>query len=152
MNWVQLEFDFDELLKADDSEMQKPAIPHFAKPKNDNERFLNLQYDFLNGNRKALAKMYTLGCKVALKFIRTIAKSNRHVAELSEEIKREKAHNAITYIISMYLKNKEYVMQKSFTGYLYLRVKHELFYQRKVDRIVDFVDLDNLRGAKNENQ
>lgn len=151
MNWVQLEFDFDELQK-ESNKMQKPALLHFEKPKNDNERFLNFQYEFLNGNKNALAEMYTLGCKVALKFINAIAKSNRHVAELSEEIKEEKAHNAITYIISLYLRNKGYTMRKSFTGYLYLRVRYELFYQREVDKIVDFVDLDNLRGAKNENQ
>lgn len=145
MNWVQLEFDFDELHEKP-NEVQKPHILHFDKPRNDNERLLNLQFDFYNGDKNALTKMYTLGQKVALKFIQTIAKNNGHVARLSEEIKREKAHNAITYIISQYLKKDGYAIRKSFTGYLYLRVKHELFYQRKVDRIVEFVDLDNLQN------
>lgn len=60
----------------------------------------------------------------------------------------EKAHNAITYIIARYLRVKDFAITESFTGYLFLRIKHELFYQRKVDKIVDFVDWDSNRGAK----
>ena len=38
---------------------------------------------------------------------------------------------------------------ESFTSYLYLRIQHELFYRRKVDEIVSFVDMETFyRGAK----
>lgn len=62
--------------------------------------------------------------------------------------KEEKAHNAITYIIARYLRVKDFAITESFTGYLFLRIKHELFYQRKVDKIVDFVDWESYRGTK----
>lgn len=68
--------------------------------------------------------------------------------KLAQCDKEEKAHNAITYIIARYLRVKDFAITESFTGYLFLRIKHELFYQRKVDKIVDFVDWDSYRGAQ----
>ena len=142
---VQLEFKFD-----DKAEKQKPALPHFDNPKCDNERLLNYQWEYKNGDQNALNSMYTLGFKIALKYISTKAQKNRHIAELCRSDKEEKAHNAITYIIARYLRVKDFAIMESFTGYLFLRIKHELFYQRKVDKIVDFVDWESYRGVKNE--
>ncbi|MCQ2594800.1 MAG: hypothetical protein MJ196_06005 [Treponemataceae bacterium] len=148
---MQLEFDFG-------LETVKPAppapviLPYFAKPKTDNQRLLNYQYDYkVNGNKAALTTMYGLGYKVALKFIRTQAKKNFAVASLDESVKQEKAHNAIVYMVSRFLKVKDFAIEKSFTAYLYLRVEHELFYRRKVDGIVDFVDWDNINEGKIDN-
>ena len=70
------------------------------------------------------------------------------MAQMARSDKEEKAHNAITYIIVRYLRVKDFAIRESFTAYLYLRIKHELFYQRKVDGIVDFVDWETFRGAK----
>ena len=140
---VQLEFKFD-----DKAEKQKPALPHYDLPQNDNERLLNYQWEYKNGDQNALNSMYTLGYKIALKYINANARKNRHIGELSHSDKEEKAHNAITYIIARYLRVKDFAITESFTGYLFLRIKHELFYQRKVDKIVDFVDMETFRGAK----
>ena len=141
---VQLEFKFD-----DKAEKQKPALPHYDQPKNDNEKLLNWQYEYrIKGDEKALNKMYRLGEIIALRYINTVAKKNKAVAKLAQCDKEEKAHNAITYIIARYLRVKDFAITESFTGYLFLRIKHELFYQRKVDKIVDFVDMETFRGAK----
>lgn len=143
---VQLEFDFGELPNA---EKQKPVLPHFDNPKCDNERLLNYQWAYKeHGDQNALNSMYTLGYKIALKYISTKAQKNRHIAELCRSDKEEKAHNAITYIIARYLRDKDFLIIRSFTGYLYLRIQHELYYYRKVDKIVSFVDMETLRGAK----
>ena len=142
---VQLEFDFDELPK----EEPKPALPHYAAPKCDNERMLNYQYEYKeHGSETALNSMYTLGYEIALKYIAKKAKGNRNIARLSVDEKEEKAHNAITYIIARYLKVKDFRITESFTSYLYLRVQHELFYRRKVDEIVRFVDIEELYRGK----
>lgn len=106
---------------------------------------LNYQADFKTGDQKAIAKIYTLGKTIALKYINEAAKRNKHVAYMSFEEKEEKAHNAITYIVVRYVEHKDWFIENSFTAYLYLRVKHELFYKRKVDGIVDFVDTDKLK-------
>ena len=149
MKPVQLEFDFVELPK--EAEKPKPALPHYDQPQNDNERLLNYQWAYKeNGDQNALNSMYTLGYKIALKYISTKAQKNRHIAELCRSEKEEKAHNAITYIIARYLRVQDFVIMESFTSYLYLRVQHELFYRRKVDEIVSFVDMETFyKGAKN---
>lgn len=145
MNWGQLEFDFDEL--PEETEEPKPALPRFDAPKCDNERLLNLQYAYrMDGDEGALGEMYALGKKIALKYISAKSSGNRHVAELGAEEKEEKAHNAITYIIARYLRVSDFWIAESFTSYLYLRVQHELFYRRKADEIVRFVDMETLRG------
>ena len=146
MKPVQLEFDFVELPK--EAEKPKPALPHYDQPQNDNERLLNYQWEYKNGDQNALNSMYTLGYKIALKYISTKAQKNRHIAELCRSEKEEKAHNAITYIIARYLKVSDFAIRESFTAYLYLRIQHELFYTRKVDKIVRFVDMETFRGAK----
>ena len=148
MKPVQLEFELDELPKENKAEKPKPALPHFDNPKCDNERLLNYQWEYKNGDQNALNSMYTLGYKIALKYINANARKNRHIGELSHSDKEEKAHSAITYIIARYLRVKDFAITESFTGYLFLRIKHELFYQRKVDKIVDFVDMETFRGAK----
>ena len=143
---VQMKFDFGEL---PNEEKQKPALPHYDQPQNDNEKLLNWQYEYrIKGDEKALNKMYRLGETIAMRYINTVAKKNKAVAKLAQSDKEEKAHNAITYIIARYLRVKDFAITESFTGYLFLRIKHELFYQRKVDKIVDFVDMETFRGAK----
>ena len=144
MEPVQLEFDFE----FDELPPTRP-LPYYPAPKNDNEKLLNWQYEYrIKGDEKALNKMYRLGEIIALRYINTVAKKNKAVAKLAQSDKAEKAHNAITYIIARYLRVKDFAITESFTGYLFLRIKHELFYQRKVDKIVDFVDMETFRGAK----
>ena len=144
MEPVQLEFDFE----FDELPPTRP-LPYYPAPKNDNEKLLNWQYEYrIKGDEKALNKMYRLGEIIALRYINTVEKKNKAVAKLAQCDKEEKAHNAITYIIARYLRVKDFAITESFTGYLFLRIKHELFYQRKVDKIVDFVDWESYRGAQ----
>ena len=147
MKPVQLEFDFGELPSTE----RKRELPHFDTQKNDNERLLNYQWAYkVNGDQNAINSMYTLGYKIALKYINAKARKNRHIEELSYSVKEEKAHNAITYIIARYLRVQDFVIMESFTSYLYLRIQHELYYQRTVDKIVDFVDWDAYRGGTDD--
>lgn len=130
-------------------ELPTKPLPYYPEPKNDNERLLNCQYEYkIKGDAKALNKMYQLGCKVAGRFIKAEVDARKFY--LCGSDKQEKAHNAITYIVARYLRVKDFAITESFTAYLYLRIKHELYYQRKVDKIVDFVDWDTYRGADNE--
>src|SRR5574344_919701 len=123
------------------------VMPYYDTPSNDNQRLLNYQYEYkANGNARSINAMYALGSKIALKYINAQARKNSHIAHMSDDEKKEKAHNAITYIIARYLRVKDFSIRKSFTSYLYLRVQHELYYQRKVDKIVDFVDWKSIRG------
>ena len=143
LSYKQLEFDFNALLK------KKNNLPHYENPKCDNELLLNYQWDFKQGDKSALNKMYKLGLSIAKRYISIHAKKNTHIAKLDIRSREEKAHNAITYIITRYLQISDFVIEKSFTSYLYLRIQHELFYRRKVDDIVSFVDLETIIYKKN---
>lgn len=146
MKWCQIEFEF-----MSREEPQK-ELPCYGEPKNDNERLLNYQRAFRNGDMRAIDEMYKLGKTVAMKYIQTFGKKYKMVRRLSWEEKEGKAHNAITYIIARYFRVPGWVIKDSFTGYVYLRVKFELFHQRKVDKIVRFIDMDTYRRHKDHEQ
>ena len=139
-----LPFDF-EIKERDDF----ADFPHFESPKDDNECLLEYQYQYkINGKRQALADMYRLGVEVCKKMISQKATSNKDIKKLNADEREEKAIDATNYIIMRLMNRPDWYIKTSFTAYLYLRLLHELFYRRKVDEIVDFVDMETLRGAK----
>ena len=82
MEPVQLEFDFE----FDELPPTRP-LPYYPAPKNDNEKLLNWQYEYrIKGDEKALNKMYRLGEIIALRDINTVAKKNKAVAKLAQEL------------------------------------------------------------------
>ena len=123
-------------------------LPHFEEPRNDNERLLEFQYQYkVNGDKAALEALYKKGIEICLKVISQKSKENKFIKKLSSYERQEKAIDATNSIVIRLLKNPEWYIEKGFVSYLYLRVLHELFYKRKVDEIVTFVDFD-LRGAE----
>ena len=150
--WLQakqqvLPFDFweEERLEAEKRQQeQTDGLPHFPSPRNDNEYLLECQWQYRHGDDAALVKMYKRARTLGLKFINAIGQSNSHVAALTYEAKKIKAEDAATYIIEQYMKRADFAVVKNFPGYLFLRVVHELYYMRKVDHLVDFVDLQKF--------
>lgn len=115
----------------------------YSDPRSDNQKLMSLQYEYRNeGNRDALKPMFQILKTIAAKYINTIAKKNKRVENLSLFDKECKAANAATYMVEQMILRPDFVVKKSFTGYLFLRVEYELFYHRKVDKIVDYVDLN----------
>lgn len=135
-----LPFDIEEVKIIDWS-----RLPHFSTPTNDNECLLEFQYQYrAEGKTEALNNIYMLGKEVCLKLINKEVKTNKKLKLLSVEEREEKAHNAASYVVCQITKDREWFIKSSFTGYLYLRVKHELYYHRKVDKIVQFVNWDDF--------
>ena len=117
-------------------------IPYYSEAQTDNQRFLNMQKRYVIDNDvKALSDMYRLGVKVALKMINKFAGSNKILQRLRHIQRREKAHNASSYIIEQYLKRPTFYIKKSYTAYLYKRVQYELFYHRKIDAAIIYCDM-----------
>jgi len=134
---------------------KKQSLPHFPNPKNDNEELLELQYKFKQGDKNALAFIYKKSLILCLKFINKKTEENKHIKLMDIDERLEKAHDSASYLIQRLLKDSNFAIYKSFTAYLYLRVLHEIFYQSKADKIVDFVDLqtffkDELEAFENE--
>ena len=119
-------------------------IPYYSEAQTDNQRFMNMQKRYIIDNdTKALADMYRLGVKVALKMINKLSVSNRHLQRLARAERSEKAHHASSYIIEQYLKRPTFYIKKSYTAYLYKRVQYELFYHRKIDTAIIYCDMTN---------
>lgn len=148
-NWQQqvLAFDFWEEEKQEKAKRQMQqtnSLPHFPEPKNDNEYLLECQWEYRHGDQDALVRMYRKSKTLGMKFINAIGQTNRHVKALSYGTKKIKAEDAATYMIEQYIKRPEFAITKNFPGYLFLRIAHELYYMRKVDKVVDFVDLQKF--------
>lgn len=152
MKWRQakqqvLPFDFwkeEEEEAAKRQQEQKESLPHFPAPRNDNEYLLECQWQYKHGDKAALVKMYKRSRTLGLKFINAIGQKNSHVRTLTYEAKKIKAEDAATYIIEQYIKRPDFIINKNYPGYLFLRIAHELFYRREVDKVVDFVDLQKF--------
>jgi hypothetical protein len=147
--WQQqvLGFDFWEEEKKQEAEKlqeQTNSLPHFPEPKNDNEYLLECQWQYRHGDQTALDRMYKKSKTLGMKFINAIGQKNRHVSSLSYTAKKIKAEDAATYMIEQYIKRQYFTIKKNFPGYLFLRIAHELYYRREVDKIVDFVDLQKF--------
>lgn len=91
--------------------------------------------------------MYSVLYGVAVRMINKQCGKNRHLQRLSKSERREKAHNAASYIVEQYITRPDFLIERSATAYVHLRVMHELFYRRKVDGIVDFVDFSEWRDV-----
>ena len=120
------------------------TLPYFDTPRDDNERLLNAQAALKDGGARAWSLFYRLAMKVALKYIGTLAQCNPHIASLDESERYEKAHDAVVYLCEGYLSDDSFCIQKSITGYLWLRVRASLFNRTKAESIVDFVDTETL--------
>lgn len=112
------------------------TLPHYDEPKSDNERLLNLQYEYKHGRAEALGEMYEALFLIAKK---TINKRPRG-RDFCVAIREQKAQDAATYIIEQYLKRPAFVIERSITGYLYTRVSKELNYARECDKMLAFTD------------
>ena len=109
----------------------------------DNEQLLQLQAEYKNGDSGALSVMYTKLYEIAYKTINARSGDNEVIANMRAAERKQKAHDAATYIIEQYLKRPGFEINESVTGYLFRRVNYELFgryHQRACDKMLVFTD------------
>lgn len=117
----------------------------------DDQQLFNLQTKLKSGDAQAMAEMYKKLVTIAYKTINSRSRSNAKVKALSADERKQKAHDAATYIIEQYLKRPAFVIKDSMTGYLYTRINWELFgeHQNKRDQMVVYTDkLPERNGAR----
>ena len=118
----------------------------------DDQQLFNLQSRLKNGDEQAMAEMYEKLVTVAYKTINSRSNSNAKIKALSADERKQKAHDAATYIIEQYLKRPAFVITDSITGYLYTRINWELYgkdHQYKRDQMVVYTDkLPERNGAR----
>ena len=93
----------------------------------DNQQLFNLQNRLKNGDAQAMAEMYENLVTIAYKTINDQSNINAKIKALSADERKQKAHDAATYIIEQYLKRPDFVIKNSMTGYLFKRVQFELY-------------------------
>lgn len=118
----------------------------------DEQQLFNLQSRLKNGDAQAMAEMYEKLVTIAYKTINNRSNSNAKIKALSADERKQKAHDAATYLIEQYLKRPAFVITNSITGYLYTRIKWELYgkdHQNKRDQMVVYTDkLPERNGAR----
>lgn len=118
----------------------------------DEQQLSSLQSRLKNGDAQAMAEMYEKLVTIAYKTINNRSNSNARIKALSADERKQKAHDAATYIIEQYLKRPAFVITNSITGYLYTRIQWELYgkdHQYKRDQMVVYTDkLPERNGAR----
>ena len=109
----------------------------------DNEQLLKMQADYKSGNGAILSAMYQKLFEIAYKTINARSNSNEAIAGMTAAERKQKAHDAATYIIEQYLKRPAFEIVDSMTGYLFRRISYELYgrnHQRACDKMLVFTD------------
>ena len=109
----------------------------------DEQQLFSLQSRLKNGDAQAMAEMYENLVTIAYKTINDQSNINAKIKALSADERKQKAHDAATYIIEQYLKRPAFEITNSITGYLYTRIKWELYgngHQNKRDQMVVYTD------------
>lgn len=106
----------------------------------DNEILKKLQDEYKNGDKQALILIYEILKTVAYKYINKLSVLHKNVKKLSSDERGLKSHDAATLVIEKYLKNEDFFIDKSITGYLYKCVLFVLFYHRKCDTLLIYTD------------
>ena len=117
----------------------------------DDQQLFNLQNRLKNGDAQAMAEMYENLVTIAYKTINDQSNINAKIKALSADERKQKAHDAATYIIEQYLKRPDFVIKNSMTGYLFKRVQFELYGKntRHCDKMLIFYgDVPASKEAK----
>ena len=139
-----LDFDFFEQEKQQEKQEEKKEIddlPFFEKPENDNQRLMNLQYEYYHGRTEKLDKIFLLLLEIARKIISKEVKEKKLI--FSRDHKEELAIDSVSLVIEQILKNKLKI-RTSFIAYLYLQVKKTMYSKTKAEMLEDYCIKNNV--------
>lgn len=112
-------------------------LKHFEEPKNDNERLLNYQYEFLVlENKKAWDNLFILATKVAQRIVVKQVRA-KHLAVDAIDIP-EKVSIAVEYVMRRYKNNSGWVVRDNYISAIKSGVIHALYYRKKIDDVTDY--------------
>lgn len=135
-----LEFDFFEQEKHE-KKKEIDSLPFFEKPENDNQRLMNLQYEYYHGRTEKLDKIFLLLLKIARKIISKEAKEKKLL--FCSAYKEELAVDSASLVIEQMLKNRLKI-RTSFIAYLYFQVKKTMYSKTKAEKLEDYCRHNNI--------
>lgn len=135
-----LDFDFFEQEKQEEKK-EIDSLPFFEKPENDNQRLMNLQYEYYHGRTEKLEEMFLLLLEIAGKIISKETKEKKLI--FSAEHKEEFAVDSASLVIEQILKNNLKI-KASWIAYLYLQVKKTMYSRTKAEKLEDYCIKNNI--------
>lgn len=148
MNGEKTDYDFQYFLDFDFFEQEKQeekkkidALPFFEKPENDNQRLMNLQYEYYHGKPEKLNRIFLLLLEIAKKIINKEAKEKKLIFSMHH--KEELAIDSASLVIEQILKNRLKI-RTSFIAYLYLQVKKTMYSKTKAEKLEDYCIKNNI--------
>lgn len=135
-----LDFDFFEQEKQEEKK-EIDSLPFFEKPENDNQRLMNLQYEYYHGRTEKLEEMFLLLLEIAGKLISKETKEKKLI--FSAEHKEVLAVDSASLVIEQILKNKLKI-KASWIAYLYLQVKKTMYSRTKAKKLEDYCIKNNI--------
>lgn len=135
-----LDFDFfDQEKKSEQKEIDD--LPFFEKPENDNQRLMNLQYEYYHGKTEKIDRIFLLLLEIARKIISKEAKEKKLF--FSMEHKEELTIDSASLVIEQILKNRLKI-RTSFIAYLYLQIKKTMYSKTKAGKLEDYCIKNNI--------
>lgn len=111
---------------------QSLELPYYSNPKNDSERLLNYQYEYIkNNNEKAWGDLITLSFIVTKRLVWRWMKL--HKLQLDDIEQDEKTSIAVEYVLRRYKTRIGYCVTKNFITALNDGVKHAMLYTTKIE-------------------
>ena len=129
--------------------LSSEELPHFEEPKNDNERLLNYQHDWLvHRNPEAWEKLWLLSCTVARRMITAMARKKGF--KLSEATLHDKVENAVIYVLRRY--DYGWYVRKAYLKAIKEAVVHSLWYRTKAQRMETIMDDETISRLVRKDQ
>ncbi|WP_415749202.1 hypothetical protein [Treponema peruense] len=132
-----LDFDFYE----QEEKKEIDDLLFFAAPENDNQRLMNLQYEYYHGMPEKIDKIFLLLLEIARKIISKEAKEKKLIFCIDH--KEELAVDSASLVIEQILKNRLKI-RTSFIAYLYLQVKKTMYSKTKAQKLEDYCIKNNI--------
>lgn len=148
---MQLEFGFMEELREKEQKerAEKRILPYFMHPRDDNQRLLNYQHDWLEkGDTGAWSRLWTLSRRVARRMIRAQARRKGFVLDRLDE--DDRVETAVCYVLRRY--QDGWYVKKAYLKAIKEGVVHALWYRTKADECVDSVSDEQLAQVRTEDR
>lgn len=148
---MQYELGFmEEFREKEQKEMaEKRNLPYFAHPRDDNQRLLNYQHDWLEKqDPKAWSRLWTLAQKVARRMIKAqVRRKGFYLDRLDED---DRVETAVCYVLRRY--QTGWYVRKAYLTAIKEGVVHALWYRTKADEIQDSVGDEQLMQESTEDR
>lgn len=142
----QLEFSFmEELREQEKKRTEDRVLPYFPHPRDDNQRLLNYQHDWLaNGDTGAWSNLWGLAQKVARRMIRAMGK--RRGFTLTKLDEDDRVESAVCYVLRRY--QDGWYVKKAYLKAIKEGVIHALWYRTLADEVQDSVPEEQMALIK----